>query len=185
MANVQDSHAPTPAPVNSGSQVGRRALLGATLAAAGLCAAGAAASPVLIPAAEDRLRQAALDAMLGELAQLEGVPLDAAIRAAELTRAAVRVIVLPVARLVALLGSGALTVLIGALSAAHNALAFVRADTAGIDALRDTVASWQAGVSALPISLEAYLNADITSAEAYLKALKRLMETHHSWPAVP
>lgn len=183
MTTVQDSHAPTPAPTRSGSQVGRRALLGATLAAAGLCAAGAAASPVLVPMAEDRLRQAALDAMLGELSQLEGVPLDAAIRAAELTRAAVRVIVLPVARLMSLLGSSALSVLLGALTAAHNALAFVHADTTGIDALRAAVASWQTGISTLPISLEAYLNADITSAEAYLKALKRLMDTHHSQPA--
>jgi len=183
MATIQDSPAPAPISSHSGSHIGRRALLGTTLAAAALCAAGAAASPVLIPAAEDRLRQAALDAALGELQQLEGVPIEAAIRAAELTRAAVRVIVLPVARLIALLGSGALSVLLGALTTAHNAVAFIHGDTTGVDALHSVVASWQSGLSTLPVSLDAYLNADITSAEAYLKALKRLMDTHHTQPA--
>ncbi|MGO8947949.1 MAG: hypothetical protein ACLQUY_09860 [Ktedonobacterales bacterium] len=35
------------------------------------------------------------------------------------------------------------------------------------------VASWQAGLTALPIAPNAYTTADITSAETYLRALKK------------
>lgn len=155
----------------------RRALI-TTAAAAAVCGAGAVAAPYVVPAAEKKLEDAALNAALSQLTALEGVPIDAAIRAAEITRAAVNVIVLPVARLVALLGSGALALLLRSLDAAHAALAFVHADTTGVDALRTVVASWQSGLGALPIALDTYLTADITSAEAYLKALKKLMVAH-------
>ena len=160
-----------------GRRIARRALI-TTAAAAGVCAAGAVAAPYVVPAAEQRLEDAALSAALKQLTALEGVPIDAAIRAAEITRAAVSVIVLPVARLVALLGSGALALLLRSLDGAHAALAFIHADTTGVDALRTMVASWQAGIAGLPIALDAYLTADITSAEAYLKALKKLMVAH-------
>lgn len=160
-----------------GRRIARRALI-TTAAAAGICAAGAVAAPYVVPAAEQRLEDAALSAALKQLTALEGVPIDAAIRAAEITRAAVSVIVLPVARLAALLGSGALALLLRSLDAAHAALAFIHADTAGVDALRTIVTSWQAGIGTLPIALDAYLSADITSAEAYLKALKKLMAEH-------
>ena len=158
-------------------RIGRRALI-TTAAAAGVCAAGAVAAPYVVPAVEQRLEDAALTAALGQLTALEGVPIDAAIRAAEITRAAVNVIVLPVARLVALLGSGALALLLRSLDGAHAALAFIHADTTGVDALRTVVASWQSGIATLPIALDAYLTADITSAETYLKALKKLMAAH-------
>src|SRR5262249_60829326 len=81
------------------AHVTRRRLLTAA-AATGVCAAGALAAPRLVPLAEQELQHVAL----GELKQLEGVSLDAAIEAAEITRAAVQVIVLPVARLMTLLG---------------------------------------------------------------------------------
>ncbi|HKS70185.1 MAG TPA: hypothetical protein VJQ45_07180 [Ktedonobacterales bacterium] len=162
-----------------GRRIARRALI-TTVAAASVCAAGAVAAPYVVPAVETKLEDAALSAALKELTQLEGVPIDAAIRAAEITRAAVGVIVLPVARLVALLGSGALALLLRSLDAAHAALAFIHADTTGVDALRTVVASWQVGIGSLPIALDAYLTADITSAEAYLKALKKLMAAHNA-----
>src|SRR5262249_21625842 len=104
------------------------------------------------------------------------ISLDAAIKAAEITRAAVQVIVLPVARLMATLGSGALTLLLGALDAAHNALSLVHVSTRAVDALHSTIASWQDGLNSLPIALTSYVNADITSAEAYLKALRKVVE---------
>src|SRR5262249_18178653 len=108
---------------------------------------------------------------------LEGISLDAAIEAAEITRAAVQVIVLPVARLMAVLGTGALTLLLGALDAAHTALSLVHASTQVIDQLHAAIASWQTGLSSLPIALTSYVNADITSAEAYLKALRKLVKS--------
>ncbi|MFI5273003.1 MAG: hypothetical protein ACHQ4H_08240 [Ktedonobacterales bacterium] len=160
-------------------RIARRALI-TTVAAAGICAAGAAVAPRLVPAVEQDLQQAALNTALGELNQLEGVTIDAALRAAEITRAAVSVIVLPVARLMALLGTGALNVLLRALDGAHVAVSFVHGDTTAVDALRTVVASWQIGITALPISLNAYLTSDITSAEAYLRALKKLMQQHSS-----
>lgn len=163
----------------SGRRIARRALI-TTAATAGVVAAGAVAAPYVVPAVEQRLEDAALNAALRELTVLEGVPIDAAIRAAEITRAAVSVIVLPVARLVALLGSGALALLLRSLDGAHAALAFIHADTTGVDALRTVVASWQSGIGTLPIALDAYLTADITGAEAYLKALKKLMAAHNA-----
>src|SRR5262249_9673445 len=97
------------------------------------------------------------------------------IETAEITRAAVRVIVLPVARLMAFLGSGALTLLLGTLDAAHNALSFVHASTQVVDQLHVVVASWQEGLNTLPLALTSYVNADINSAEAYLKALRKVV----------
>ena len=160
-------------------RIARRALI-TTAAAAGVCAAGAVAAPYVVPAVEKKLEDAALSSALGQLTALEGVSIDAAIRAAEITRAAVNVIVLPVARLVALLGSGALALLLRSLDGAHAALTFLHADTTGVDALRTVVASWQLGIGSLPSALDAYLPADITSAEAYLKALKKLMAAHNA-----
>ena len=121
------------------------------------------------------MHQAALDVAAGELRDLEGVSLDAAIRAAEITHAAVQVVVLPVARLASALGSGGLGLVLRSLDIAHAALALAHAPTGPLDNLRAVVASWQQGTAALPIALAAYTSADITSAEVYLKSLKRQM----------
>ena len=173
MTTLQDAP-PTATPTAATPRVGRRRLLVAA-SAVGLCGVGAVAAPQLLPLAEQRLQQAALAAAHGELRQLEGVSLDAAIETAELTRAAVTVIVFPVARLVAALGSGALGLLLGTLEAAHNALAFVHAPTATVDQLRGVIASWQRGITSLPIALDAYATADIAAAETYLKALRHTL----------
>lgn len=157
-------------------RVGRRALLVAA-ATATACGAGALAAPRLIPAAEAQLDEMARDALLGELGTLEGVSLDAALRAAEITRAAVQVLVLPLARFVAAVGAGALDVLLQAVDAAQHALALVRAQAPVLTAFRAVIVNWRGGITALPIALTAYATADITSAEAYLRALKR-MATH-------
>jgi hypothetical protein len=63
--------------------------------------------------------------------------------------------------------------LLGALELAHNALALVRASTVAVDQLHALIASWKTGLTALPIALNAYSTADISSAEAYLRALKK------------
>lgn len=161
-------------PRTKAAPVARRTLLAA--AAASVCgAAGVIAAPRVVPAVEQHLKDAALDAGVGELEQLEGVSIDAAIRAAELTRAAVEILVMPLARLVATLGSGALTVLLAAIDTARDALGLVHLPTTTLDQFRDVVVAWRDGTSALPVALDAYLTADITSAETYLKALKRRM----------
>jgi hypothetical protein len=156
-------------PAGTAPRMARRAVLAAgTL---GLCGAVAAA-----PYVGQRLQEAERAALLAELAHVEGISLNAAIQAAELTRAAVETIVLPLARFVATVGNGALGLLLAAIDAARAALAVVHAPTTILDQFRAVVASWQAGVTILPIALDAYLTADITSAESYLRALKRMME---------
>jgi hypothetical protein len=157
-------------------RVGRRALLAAA-ATATACGAGALAAPRLLPAAEAQLDAMARAALLNELGALEGVSLDAALQAAEITRAAVQVLVLPLARFVATVGSVALDALLQALDAAQHALALVRVQASVLASFRAVIVSWRGGISALPIALTAYVTADITSAEAYLRALKR-MTTH-------
>lgn len=152
-------------------RIGRRTFL--AVAGLGACGAGALAAPHVAPLVEQGLQQAAFNAAAGELDQLEGVSLDAALEAARITAAAVRVVVVPVARLVATLGAGALGILLGVLDAAHNALALVHISTTSLDLLRGVIVSWQAGLASLPIALGAYAIADIKSAEAYLTALKR------------
>ena len=159
-------------------RVGRRALF-ATAATATVCGAGALAAPKLIPMLESKAQDMARAALLDELGNLEGVSLDAAIRAAELTRVAVKIIVLPLARFVALVGAGALSVLLKALDLARNAMALVHLDTSVLDAFRDVVAGWQSDVTSLPIALDAYTTADIESGERYLRALKQMAEHPH------
>ncbi len=152
------------------NNVSRRRIIAAA-ATVGVCGAAAVAAPQAIPFAEQKLQAAAL----AELKSIEGVSLDAAIEAAEITRAAVKVIVLPVAQLVAFLGSGALGIVNLALQGAHDALAFFHLSTSVVDSLQTMVQSWQDGLNQLPISLSSYANADITSAETYLKALRKMV----------
>jgi hypothetical protein len=161
-------------PTGAASKLGRRALL--TVGALGVCGAGVAVTPAIA----QRLQEAERAAVLAELSQLEGISLDAAIQAAEITRVAVQTIVLPVARFVALMGNGALSVLLGAIDAARAALAVVHVPTTVLDQFRLVVVSWQTGLTALPIALEAYLTADIQSAETYLKTLKRMIQSQQS-----
>lgn len=155
--------------------VGRRALF-TTAAAATICGAGALAAPKLIPILESKAQDMSRTALLNEVGSLEGVSLDAAIRAAELTRTAVKIIVLPLARFVSAVGTGGLSVLLKVLELAHNAMALLHLNTFVLDAFRDVVTRWQNSISSLPIALDAYTTADIDSGERYLRALKRMAE---------
>lgn len=152
---------------------GRRAFaLGATTGI--LCGVGALAAPRALSALEGEAQALARGAVMDEIGEVEGVSLDAAIGAAELTRRAVTVIVLPLARFVALVGSGALDALLKGIDAARAAVSMLHLNAAPLNAFREVVVSWRGGVATLPISLDAFLTADITSAETYLRALKRL-----------
>jgi hypothetical protein len=161
-------------PQTKTSHVGRRAFIGlATVAACGGIAA--VAGPQLVSDAEQRIRDAERDAVLNELASLEGISLDAALRAAELTKAAVHIIVVPLARVVALIGAGALTVLLNSVDAARNVLSALHLANSGLDRIHDLLVTWRDSVSLLPVALDSYVTADIDSAEAYLRSLKAMV----------
>jgi hypothetical protein len=161
-------------PPSAGAHVGRRALL--TLGALAVCGGAAAATPYVTQRVEDAARAA----VLAELEQIEGIPIDAAIRAAEITRAAVQSIVLPVAQFVALIGVGALNGLLAAIDAARAAMRAFHISTTMLDQFRVVVVSWQASLTTLPIALDSYLTADIQSAETYLKSLKRMIDSQQA-----
>lgn len=154
--------------VHAETHVGRRALLGLA-AATGICGLGAVAAPQ-VKQEIDKLER---EALLRELGQLEGIPIDAAIAAAELTQAAVKIIVLPLARLLAFIGGNALNILIGSLDNAHAIAAGLHVTIPWLNELRALLATWRDNVEQLPVALTAIATADISSAEAYLKALKQ------------
>jgi MFS family permease len=166
-------------------KLGRRALVG--VAAVSVCAAGVALTPTAERIAQ-QIGQKAVDdayaagiaagrqALLSELAQLEGVPLDAAIKVAELTRLAVLYIVRPVAQLFATVAGDALGGFIAAISSAQDHLASINIHISQLDQLKSLLTQWQQGVQQLPIALTQYATADIDSAENYLKALKKQIQ---------
>jgi hypothetical protein len=153
------------------SAVGRRALL--AVAATGVVGVTALAIPQVRNSLEQEATTLGRQALAHELASLEGITLDEAIKAAEITQAAVRFLVLPLAQLVATIGGDGLAVLLSALTTATQALSRVDITVAGLNGLRDMVASWHEHISSLPIALTNYATADIASAEAYLKTLKK------------
>jgi hypothetical protein len=165
--------------------LGRRALVG--VAAVSVCAAGVALTPTAERIAQQIGQQAVEDAyaagiaagrqaLLSELAQLEGVPLDAAIQVAELTRLAVLYIVRPVAQLFATVAGDALGGFIAAISSAQQHLGSINVHISQLDQLKSLLSQWQQGVQQLPIALTQYATADIDSAENYLKALKKQIQ---------
>ena len=151
--------------------VGRRALL--AVATTGVVGVTALAIPQVRNSLEQEAAALGRQALAHELASLEGITLDEAIKAAELTQAAVRLLVLPLAQLVATIGGDGLAVLLAGLTTATHVLSSVDITVAGLSGLRDTVASWHEHIASLPIALTRYATADIASAEAYLKTLKK------------
>jgi hypothetical protein len=152
--------------------VGRRALL-AGAAAAGACGVTALAAPQIVSKVQQEATNLGHQALAHELGTLETVTLEDAIRAAEITKAAVQVIVLPLAKLFALLGGDALSVLLDSLNIATNALRSLHINIAALTGLRNTVSEWHAHISSLPIKVTDYATANIDSAVTYLKALKK------------
>jgi hypothetical protein len=149
----------------------RRALL--AVAATGVVGVTALAIPQIRTTLEQDAAALGRKALAHELASLEGIALDDAIQAAEITNAAVRLVVLPLAQLVATIGGDGLAVLLSGLTTATDALGSVHISVAGLRGLRDTVASWHEHIALLPIALTSYSTANITNAEAYLKVLKK------------
>lgn len=154
--------------VHSETRVGRRALLGLATAA-GVCGLGVVAAPQI----KQEITTLEREALLKELGQLEGIPIDAAIAAAELTQAAVKLIILPLSRLLAFIGGNALNTLISSIDTARSIAAGLHVTIPWLNEVRTLFATWHDNVEQLPITLTAVTTADISSAETYLKALKQ------------
>ncbi len=180
-ANTTPLTAPASTQPRKRGKFGRRALI--ATAGVGVCAAGVALTPLAIrdasQFASDQAHQALTSgiaqgeqAIINDLGQLEGVARDDAIAVAELTRKAVQFIVLPVSKVVAVIAGDGLAVLDTALTATQQGLNDVHIHISQISAMQQIVQSWHSNVNQLPIALTAFANADIISAENYLKALR-------------
>lgn len=179
MANVKRDSVKQASPVTAVDAVTRRRALWA-LGVAGVLGAGALAAPVAIPALERQLQAEEWRLIEQEIGNLEGVTLGAAIDAAELTLDGVRAIVLPLAQLLATIDGDALSALISSLDTMHTIATAVHAPTGEIDAIRALFVAWRNNAHTLPIRINDYATADITSAEKYLTALKRQEQAHTS-----
>jgi hypothetical protein len=154
-------------------KVGRRALLGVAAATVVGVGAGSAITPELESMLIERGRQAAFN----ELKILaEDVTIDEALKVAQWTRAAVLYIVRPLASLVATGGSDALSGLISAISNSEDALGHLAIHIGQLDQLKTLLTTWRDNLNQLPITLQAYVNADADSAAKYLTALKQKID---------
>lgn len=177
---------PTPAKKSgSGGKIARRALLAGV--GVGACVAGVELAPTALKKMGEFTQAEVQDAfsagvesgrkaILDELSQIEGLTIDGAIGAAELTRLAVKFIVLPVSRLMSTIEGGALDVLYNALQSAKDNLAKINVHISQLDGMKQMVSEWRDGINQLPTALGNYANADINSAESYLKALQKKIQ---------
>lgn len=184
---TQSTTAPTIPPTDqkkpgSGGKIARRALLAGV--GIGACVAGVELAPAALKKMGEFTQAEVQDAfssgvdsgrkaLLDELSQVEGLTIEGAIGAAELTRLAVKFIVLPLSRLMTTIEGGALDVLYNALQSAKDNLGKINVHIAPLDGLEQMVGQWRDNVSQLPTALDKYANADIDSAESYLKALQK------------
>jgi hypothetical protein len=171
-------------PARPRGKLGRRLLL--TAGGLALCGGAAALTPTAINMAqrytEDQIQAAfaagasqARATLLRELADLEGISIETALGAALLTQLAVNALVLPAARLVVALGSGALDILINALAFVINGLGYIPGGAQVATPLRylhDMLSTWRLNLANFPNDLGTAANWDITSAEKYLVALQ-------------
>ncbi|MBF6591836.1 MAG: hypothetical protein IVW57_15110 [Ktedonobacterales bacterium] len=170
----QGQHSATTAPQTpgggnaaGGGRVARRALL--TTAAVGACAV---ATPFVIEKGAQLTETEVRQLLQREIGSLEGIALDDALKIAELTRKVVQYIVVPLARFLTTIGGDALGIVIASLQRVQQVLGVIRVQVSILDGLIGVMQAWQANVTLLPISLQAYANTDINGAEAYLRALK-------------
>ena len=189
--NPQTSPSSTTAPTippaepkksGSGGKIARRALLAGL--GIGACVAGVELAPTALKKMGEFTQAEIQDAfssgvdsgrkaVLDELSQVEGLTIEGAIGAAELTRLAVKFIVLPISRLLSAVEGGTLSVLYNALQTAKDNLAKINVHISQLDGLEQVVGEWRDNVGQLPTTLDKYANADIDSAESYLRALQK------------
>jgi hypothetical protein len=176
-------------------KITRRVLVG--VAAVGVCAGAVEFGPAALRQAGDLTKtelqnafdsgvEAGRQALLNELAQLEGVTLEGAIGIAKLTQLAVQYVVVPLAKLTATIEGDALQVLIDAVSTARSDLTNLHVPVPQwLANLQDLLTTWRDSVQQLPQGLSTYATADIVSAEIYLEALQTKIRAEQSAQATP
>jgi len=169
------------AATSAASHVSRRALL--ATAGLGVCGAAVVGTPIAIGAAEkaiqdaaDKAFQAGIDTILSEIETIEGIAVQDAVAIAELTRLAVRFIVVPLAQLVSAVGGTALDGLQSAVDLARDALSKIGQSNSVLDQFSGVLKTWRGSIGQLPKSLSDYANADIDGAETYLKSLQKKIQ---------
>jgi hypothetical protein len=162
-------------------KMGRRALI----AAAGLGVVGVAA------AEKDRILggigdltqqeinnavQAGRRALATELANLEGVGIDAAEGVADVTHNAVNLFVVPIASLLAGLTEITLDVCVGAVEKAQGFTQLFNIQIQALQTLDRILKTWRKNVAAFPVVVQSLNNTDTAAAKTYLTALKAKLE---------
>jgi hypothetical protein len=174
--------------------ISRRALI--TTAGLGACAAGVVATPVALKYAEDLAAQAAKNALeagieqgreavLAELAQLEGITIESAIGVAELTKLGIQYVAAPLAQFVATIAGDGLSVLVGAVSNARDWAARFGFHNDQVDGMITVMKSWQTNLAQAPDLLSKTATADVNGAETYLKQLKQMIDSSKNGSASP
>ena len=107
------------------------------------------------------------------LDNLEGVSLDGAIGAAQLTRTAYDVFVNPIVTLAATVTGDFLKVTLSALITGRGWLQAIQHDSPTLAALQNVLETWVTQVSKMPMQLQAITDTDLDGAQSYLRALKR------------
>ncbi len=178
----------------SRGKIARRVLIGA--AAAGLCAGAVELGPTVLQKAGEYTKselqdafnsgvEAGRQALLAELAQIEGVTLEGAIGIAKLTQLGIQYVVMPLARLATTIEGDALQVLTDAVSTARTNLAHFNVNVPWLDSLQTLLSTWRDNVQQLPESLNTYATTDITAAEMYLAALQAKIRAEQSAQPTP
>ncbi len=160
-----------------GKRLRRRALIAA--AGLGIVGVAAAEAPAILDGAKKLTQQEISDAInLGrqqlaeELANLEGVGIDVAIDAANITHGAVQIFVLPIANLVAGLTEVTLSAAKFAVEKAQGFTQLLNIDIQSLQTLDNIFTQWQTNVASFPTIIQAINNTDTTSATTYLTSLK-------------
>lgn len=110
------------------------------------------------------------------LENLEGFTLEGAIAAARLTRVAYDVFVSPVIKFGATITGDFLAGMLQALKTARGWLAQVYQDNATLIAIQKVLESWVAQAANMPKQLDTITQTDLDGAQAYLRALQRMVD---------
>jgi hypothetical protein len=114
------------------------------------------------------------------LDNLEGVSLDGAIDAAQLTRTAYDVFVNPIVTLAATVTGDFLKVTLGALITGRGWLQAIGHDSPTLAALQNVLETWVNQVAKMPKQLQAITDSDLDGAQSYLRALQRKIQAEQA-----
>lgn len=114
--------------------------------------------------------------LINGLDTLEGVSLEGAVAAANLTRTAYDVFVSPIVTLASTIAGDFLSALLNALIKARGWLQQINADNATLVALTNILQSWVNQVDTMPKKLQTITDTDLDGAQAYLRNLQRTIQ---------